>query len=208
MSKAWKKGTLLSLFYGVSLPAGTDAVSKTTHQAALEKLALRAGQVRDALQGERGLRQGEHGAPGQHQDPHRREQEDEGRGYEGAEGAATISSIAAATSQTHCVLREFFGLNDFTVEAIEGAGDLVSAGPLPSRYANKNCVRKCAFSVHRFLWWYWQALKRDHNCLAPFLAPYDPRRGHAYFSSLFLAKYAVSILSSTVLYHLVRRKGV
>lgn len=39
MSKAWKKGTLLSLFYGVSLPAGTDAVSKTTHQAALEKLA-------------------------------------------------------------------------------------------------------------------------------------------------------------------------
>jgi hypothetical protein len=38
--------------------------------------------------------------------------------------------------------------------------------------------------------------------LAPFLAPYDPTRGHAFRSAILLAKYAATVASATILYHL------
>ena len=36
---------------------------------------------------------------------------------------------------------------------------------------------------------------------------FDPLRGHAFRSSILLAKYAATMASATILYHLVRRRG-
>ena len=105
--------------------------------------------------------------------------------------------MPVAVSRTHCCLRNFLGLNTFEVAVIERAGDDVLPGALSSRY--RGCMSKCAGSSYRGLWWYWQALKRNHAMLAPFLAPYDPTRGHAFRSAILLAKYAATVASAPVI---------
>ena len=49
---------------------------------------------------------------------------------------------------------------------------------------------------------YWQFLCRNHDTLAPFLAPHDPARGHTFYLSMLLAKYAACVAVGTALYHL------
>ena len=48
----------------------------------------------------------------------------------------------------------------------------------------------------------------NHVLLAPFLAPYHPTRGHSYRSASFMVKYAATVASATILYHLVRTQQV
>ena len=60
----------------------------------------------------------------------------------------------------------------------------------------------CACWCYRLLWWYWQALKRNHHVLAPFLAPYHALKGHTYYSAMLLAKYAAVLASGSILYHI------
>ena len=43
---------------------------------------------------------------------------------------------------------------------------------------------------------------RNHDTLAPFLAPHDPYRGAGFYSSMLLAKYATSVAAGTALFHL------
>ena len=57
-------------------------------------------------------------------------------------------------------------------------------------------------STDRFWKCYWQFLVRNHDTLAPFLAPHDPGRGHTFYMSILLAKYAACVAAGTVLYHL------
>lgn len=75
-------------------------------------------------------------------------------------------------------------------------------------FPNKSGTKKLASQAYRLLWWYWQALKRNHVLLAPFLAPYHPTRGHSYRSASFMVKYAATVASATILYHLVRTQQV
>ena len=110
-----------------------------------------------------------------------------------AVATATVSSAMAtamAARQLPWSLRVILGLSDFDAAAIEKAGDKVLPGALPARYRGVVWTRGCAFKMYRFLWWYWQALKRNHTILAPFLAPYDPRRGHARYSGILFARCA------------------
>ena len=57
-------------------------------------------------------------------------------------------------------------------------------------------------STDRFCLSYWQFLIRNHDTLSPFLAPHDPGRGHAFYSSMLLAKYASCVAAGTALYHM------
>ena len=57
-------------------------------------------------------------------------------------------------------------------------------------------------STDRFCLSYWQFLIRNHDTLSPFLAPHDPGRGHAFYSSMLLAKYAACVAAGTALYHM------
>jgi len=41
---------------------------------------------------------------------------------------------------------------------------------------------------------------RNHDTLAPFLAPHDPGRGHTFYASMLLAKYAACVVAGTILY--------
>jgi hypothetical protein len=92
------------------------------------------------------------------------------------------------------------GLADFEADCIEMVGDKV----LPGSSYYQGCAAKSVGCCYRLLWWYWQALKRNHNLLSPFMAPYSPIRGEGFRSSLLLAKYATTLASATILYHLVR----
>jgi len=100
-------------------------------------------------------------------------------------------TVAEATAKRllPCILRVVLGLSAFDATAIAKGGDKVLPGALPARLREDGCKTVCVFHVYRFLWWYWQALKRNHALLAPFLAQYDPRRGHAHHSSILLARY-------------------
>jgi len=88
-----------------------------------------------------------------------------------------------------CIFRMVVGLSAFDAMAVTKGGDEVLPGALPARYRDGGCRLACGFKVYRLLWWYWQALKRNHSLLAPFLAHYDPRRGHGHYSSILLARY-------------------
>jgi hypothetical protein len=57
-------------------------------------------------------------------------------------------------------------------------------------------------STDRFWKCYWQFLIRNHDTLAPFLAPHDPGKGATFYMSILLAKYAACVAAGTVLYHL------
>ena len=101
-------------------------------------------------------------------------------------------------SRTHACLRHLLGLSDFDVDSIEVAGDKVRPGS--SYYQGFVATRiGCCY---RLLWWYSQAMKRNHLLLSPFLAPFDPIRGEMFRSSLLLVKYATMLASATILYHL------
>ena len=107
-------------------------------------------------------------------------------------------------ARTHACLRHLLGLSDFDVDSIEVAGDKVRPGS--SYYQGFVATRiGCCY---RLLWWYSQAMKRNHLLLSPFLAPFDPIRGEMFRSSLLLVKYATMLASATILYHLVRRRLV
>jgi hypothetical protein len=80
----------------------------------------------------------------------------------------TKESIAVATARTHGTLRHIFGLSDFDAENIEKAGDRVRPG---FSHRDQGCVSTCAGRCYRLLWWYWQALKRNHVLVSPFMAP-------------------------------------
>ena len=55
---------------------------------------------------------------------------------------------------------------------------------------------------HGLLWWWWRAMKKHHDVLAPFLAPYNPYRSPVYYLTIALAKYIACVASGTLLYHL------
>jgi len=104
----------------------------------------------------------------------------------------TEKTVAEATAGKLIpkVLRMVVGLSDFSVAAIDKGGDKVLPGDVPARYrSGGGCGGAYAFHAYRLLWWYWQALKRNHSILAPFMAPYVPPRGHAHYSGLLLARY-------------------
>ena len=107
----------------------------------------------------------------------------------------TNAPVAVATARPHGCLRYVLGLSEFDVKGIERGGDKVLPGTLPSRYRGCRGGRNIVVGHgYRLLWWYWQALKRNHVLLAPFLAPYHAIRTHSYFSSMLLAKYAAGKL--------------
>ena len=104
----------------------------------------------------------------------------------------TEKTVAEATAGRLIpkVLRMVVGLSDFSVAAIDKGGDKVLPGDIPARYrSGGGCGGAFAFHAYRLLWWYWQALKRNHSILAPFMAPYEPPRGHAHYSGILLARY-------------------
>ena len=47
---------------------------------------------------------------------------------------------------------------------------------------------------------------RNHDTLAPFLAPHDPGRGHTFYASILLAKYAACVAAGTALYVGAKKK--
>jgi hypothetical protein len=55
---------------------------------------------------------------------------------------------------------------------------------------------------HGLLWWWWRAMKKHHDVMAPFLAPFDPYRSPVYYLTIALAKYIACVASGTLLYHL------
>lgn len=81
----------------------------------------------------------------------------------------TKESIAVATARTHQCLRYIFGLSDFDADNIEKAGNKVRPGSSPR---NQGCATACVDRSYRLLWWYWQAMKRNHVLLSPFMATY------------------------------------
>ena len=91
--------------------------------------------------------------------------------------------------------------NNFDADTLEIGGNNVRPD---YSFPNKSGTKKLASQAYRLLWWYWQALKRNHVLLAPFLAPYHSTRGHSYRSASLMVKYAATVASVTILYHLVR----
>ena len=118
--------------------------------------------------------------------------EEAGMGDMGGTVVETEKTVAEATAGKLIpkVLRMVVGLSDFSVAAIDKGGDKVLPGDVPARYrSGGGCGGAFAFHAYRLLWWYWQALKRNHSILAPFMAPYVPPRGHAHYSGILLARY-------------------
>ena len=58
----------------------------------------------------------------------------------------------------------------------------------------------------RFCLSYWQFMIRNHDTLAPFLAPHDPGRGHTFYASMLLTKYAACVAAGTALYVRAKKK--
>jgi len=77
-------------------------------------------------------------------------------------------SLPDAAARTQLCLRHVFGLSDFNVENIEKASDKL----FPSSSRKQNCISRRAGCCYSLLWWYWQAMKRNHVLLSPFMAPY------------------------------------
>ena len=84
-------------------------------------------------------------------------------------------SLPDAAARTQLCLRHMFGLSDFNVENIEKASDKL----FPSSSRKQNCISRRAGCCYSLLWWYWQAMKRNHVLLSPFLAPYVGQRRDA-----------------------------
>ena len=118
------------------------------------------------------------------------------RGQSYTEAGGAVSAAEAVAEATAGGLLPWFfrfivfGLSgdSFNAIAIVKAGDTVLPGALPARMRGSGRGRAFGFHGYRLLWWYWQALKRNHNVLAPFLAPYHPGRGHAHYSATLLAR--------------------
>ena len=92
-----------------------------------------------------------------------------------AHGAAAKRSLPDAAARTQLCLRHLFGLSDFNVENIEKASDKL----FPSSSRKQNCISRRAGCCYSLLWWYWQAMKRNHVLLSPFMAPYVAQRRDA-----------------------------
>ena len=124
-----------------------------------------------------------------------------GTGDMGDTAVETEKTVAEATAGRLIpkVLRMIVGLSNFSVAAIDKGGDKVLPGDVPARYRRDGCGGSCAFHAYRLLWWYWQALKRNHSILAPFMAPYEPPRGHAHYSGILLARYVPLVHVSNVM---------
>ena len=112
---------------------------------------------------------------------------------ETVETVDAVETVAEATAGRllPCLFRVVVGLSAFDATAVTEGGDKVLPGALPARFHKGSTCKTdtCMFHLYRLMWWYWQALKRNHAVLAPFLAPYDPRRGHGHYSSILLARY-------------------
>ena len=84
-------------------------------------------------------------------------------------------SLPDAAARTQLCLRHVFGLSDFNVENIEKASDKL----FPSSSRKQNCISRRAGCCYSLLWWYWQAMKRNHVLLSPFMTPYVAQRRDA-----------------------------
>jgi hypothetical protein len=62
-------------------------------------------------------------------------------------------------------------------------------------------VEKGAVS-HSFFWWYWMALKRNHDILAPWLAPPEPYKTTVHYSTVLFAKFAAIVAAMTALFEM------
>jgi hypothetical protein len=73
------------------------------------------------------------------------------------------------------------------------------------RRFNDSVLEAKTLSMHGaklFVFTWWEAMKLNHDVMAPFLAPYELGKGDEYYASMFLAKYAALLAVGTTLFHL------
>ena len=76
-----------------------------------------------------------------------------------------------------------------------------SVNPLLKAVFGFKGVEKGAVS-HSFFWWYWMALKRNHDILAPWLAPPEPYKTTVHYSTVLFAKFAAIVAATTALFEM------
>ena len=76
-----------------------------------------------------------------------------------------------------------------------------SVNPLLKAVFGFKGVEEGAMS-HSFFWWYWMALKRNHDILAPWLAPREPYKTTVHYSTVLFAKFAAIVAATTALFEM------